>query len=283
MPSHEFEDFFSARFGARWPALREALLAPGDAEEYGHGLLAPYRLDSASVFAATALCEALVTEDASDAAFDSDDAGRFSGQILDACAAPGGKTLVMASLIAESHPGATILANELSSDRRRRLVDVLNAHLPPDLRARVTVSGFDAAAAGARASERGRFGAVLLDAPCSSERHVIADPAALAQWTPSRVRSLAQRQWALLSSAFLLLAPGGALVYATCALCSEENDGPMLKLLKKYGDQARLLPIEAPEGTRQAAAERTQCGLHFLPDTAGGAGPLYIARIVKAL
>jgi tRNA modification GTPase len=45
-------------------------------------------------------------------------------RVLDACAAPGGKTLVMAGILSELYPEARILANELSSDRRRRLVDV---------------------------------------------------------------------------------------------------------------------------------------------------------------
>lgn len=194
------------------------------------------------------------------------------GEILDACAAPGGKSLVLASLMA---PGSTLLCNELSSDRRRRLSDVLDAHLDGDLRRRVRVSGFDAAAAGGRLSERGRFSAVLLDAPCSSERHVLRDRKALDAWTPARIRFLAQRQWSLLSSAFLLLTPGGSLVYATCALSPEENDGPVRRLFKKYGDQVANDSVKAEE---VPAFERTEYGIHYLPDRSSGAGPLYVAR-----
>ena len=155
MGEREFDERFSGLFGERWPELRASLLDAGDAVDFGDGLRAPYRLDSASVSAAIAL---RLPE---------------SGEVLDACAAPGGKSLVIASRMG---PHVQLLSNELSSDRRRRLSDVLGAHLPPEARARVTVSGFDAAAAGGRVSERGRFGAVLLDAPCSSERHVLKDP-----------------------------------------------------------------------------------------------------------
>jgi 16S rRNA (cytosine1407-C5)-methyltransferase len=259
MGSKEFDEYFSALYGERWPVLRGALAQPGASVEYGEGLAAPYRLDAASVAAARAL--------------------RLpdSGLVLDACAAPGGKTLVLAGRLPK---GVAILANELSSERRRRLSDVLDTHLPPDLRSRVTVSGFDAAAAGGRQSEHGRFAAILLDAPCSSERHVLASDKALREWRPARVKFLAQRQWSLLSSCFLLLAEGGSLVYATCALSPAENDGPMARLFKKYGD-VELDTIEDEFELGAGKAERSAFGLFYAPDRARGAGPLYIARVRK--
>lgn len=248
----EFEAWFGRLYGERWPELRSALEVPNDAVDYADGLAEPYRLDSASVKAAAAL--------------------RLpgSGEILDACAAPGGKSLVIAGRMPA---GVRLLCNELSSDRRRRLSDVLDRHLPPGTRRAVTVSGFDAAAAAARPGERGRFAAILLDAPCSSERHVLASQSALEQWTPARIKFLSRRQWSLLSAAFLMLAPGGSLVYATCALSPEENDGPVTRLFAKYGDAVQLDPL--PD---DGASERTAHGVIYLPDRAGGAGPLYIAR-----
>lgn len=254
MGAGDFESYYSRLYGKRWPALKGALLGPADSVGYGAGLLEPYYLDRGSVIAA----ETLRLGEA--------------GTVLDACAAPGGKTLVIASRMG---PDARILANELSSERRRRLVDVLNRHLGGPLRERVTVSGFDAAAQGGRASERGRFAAVLLDAPCSSERHVLQDTAALEQWTEARPRFLARRQWALLSSAFLLLEEGGSLVYATCALSAEENDGTAGRLVKKYGEAVEPDPPDFPEG------EATEWGRIILPDSCGGMGPMYVARFRK--
>jgi len=259
MGADDLDRHFSALFGQRWPGLKGALLAPGNAVDYSDGLSCPYHLDSASVSAARLL---RLPEE---------------GEILDACAAPGGKSLVLASRMT---PGTTLLCNELSSDRRRRLSDVLDAHLDEGLRRRVRVSGFDAAAAGGRLSERGRFAAILLDAPCSSERHVLGSPKALEAWTPARIRFLAQRQWSLLSSAFLLLAPGGSLVYATCALAPEENDGPVRRLFKKYGDAVRLDAIKEGE---VPAFEATEHGIQYLPDRSSGAGPLYVARVRQSI
>jgi 16S rRNA (cytosine1407-C5)-methyltransferase len=143
------------------------------------------------------------------------------------------------------------------------------------VRERVRVSGFDAAKLAGRMTERERFGAILLDAPCSSERHVLASETALAQWTPARPRFLARRQWALLSAAFLLLAPRGSLVYATCALSPEENDAVAGRLLEKYGGAVHLDPPDFPEG------EPTQYGRLILPDCDGGMGPMYVARFRK--
>ncbi|AEJ19706.1 SAM-dependent methyltransferase [Gracilinema caldarium] len=254
MSNAEFDAYYTSIFGNRWGSLRALLIETNQAIAYNEGLQEPYFMDRASVLAAQSL---RIPEE---------------GELLDACAAPGGKSLVIASRMGTE---VRLLSNELSSDRRRRLVDVLNHHLPPSLRERVTVSGFDAAALARRETERGRFRAILLDAPCSSERHVIADPKALAQWTRNRPRSLSQRQWALLSSAFLLLAPGGSLVYATCALSPEENDEVVRRLMKKYGPQ---LTLDRPDFTE---GEETEFGKHILPDTTGGMGPMYVARFIK--
>jgi 16S rRNA (cytosine1407-C5)-methyltransferase len=251
----QFESYYTGLFGSRWKDLRESLIGKSAALPYAAGLVKPYLLDRASMLAAQSLD--ISTE----------------GPILDACAAPGGKTLVIASRMGSR---STLLANELSGERRRRLAKVLDEHLPGALRERITVTGFDAAAAGGRSTERGRFAAVLLDAPCSSERHVLGSEKALAQWTLARPRFLARRQWALLSSAFLLLHSGGSLVYATCALSPEENDAVVSRLLEKYGNEALV------ENPAFAEGEETQHGRIILPDRAGGMGPMYVARIRKA-
>jgi 16S rRNA (cytosine1407-C5)-methyltransferase len=255
-----FENYYLDIYGGRWKALRESLLAPPSQTAYGEGLLEPYYLDRASVLAASSL----ILKD--------HETGEAVKTILDACAAPGGKSLVLASRMG---PGTGLLSNEFSSQRRRRLAAVLDRYLPPETRARVRVAGFNAAAAAGRKSERGRFDAVLLDAPCSSERHVLRDEKALAQWTAARPRFLSQRQWSLLSAAFLLLRPGSSLVYATCALNPEENDGVAGKLMKKYSGSCILERPGFPEG------EETAWGRLILPDVSGGSGPLYVARFRK--
>jgi 16S rRNA (cytosine1407-C5)-methyltransferase len=256
--NESFEEYYRACFAGRWESLRQSLLEGAGAVPYAGGstalLTAPYMLDRSSVLAALSL--RLPAE----------------GLVLDACAAPGGKSLVIASNMS----GETrLLSNELSGERRRRLVKVLDGHLDAVLRERVRVSGFDAAAAAGKKSEHERFDAILLDVPCSSEAHVLQNPAALAQWTSARPRFLAKRQWALLSAAFLLLRPGGSLVYATCALSPDENDGVTSRLVKKYGNAV------VPDAPGFQEGEETAYGRRILPDTAGGIGPMYVARFKK--
>jgi len=250
----DFEAYYLNLWGSRWAPLRESLLSPAAPIPYNAGLVKPYLMDGASVLAASSL--RLPDE----------------GVILDACAAPGGKSLVLASRMG---PETALLCNELSGERRRRLAKVLDEHLDSERRRRVKVSGFDAGKQGGRKSEWGRFDAILLDAPCSSERHVIQSAAALAEWTAARPRSLARRQWALLSAAFLLLKSGGSLVYSTCAITPEENDGPVSRLLEKYGGEIELDEADFSEG------EKTAYGRLILPDAAGGMGPMYVARFRK--
>jgi 16S rRNA (cytosine1407-C5)-methyltransferase len=253
-----FDAYYHNIYGGRWAALRESLLAPAGSVRYGEGLRTPYTLDYASVLAARSL--RLPPEGT-------------EGEVLDACAAPGGKTLVIAGRLEGT---VRLLANELSAQRRRRLLAALDEHLSPERRKQVRVSGFDAAALGGKRPQWGRFDSILLDVPCSSERHVLGDPGAFSRWSPARPRFLARRQWALLSAAFLLLKPGGSLVYATCALDPQENDGVVRRLLEKWGTAVLPDPPDFAEG------EPTGQGRIILPDSPGGSGPMYVARFRKA-
>jgi len=278
-----FDAYYANIYGPRWKGLRESLLLPAVSVAYGDGLAVPYYLDRSSVLAA---CSLRLPEDAAEEG----DAPGKAPLVLDACAAPGGKSLVIASRMGKN---SGLLSNEISAERRRRLGIVLDKHLFPETRSRVTVSGFDAAAAAGRQSERGRFAAVLLDAPCSSERHVIAEKTAMENWTAARPRFLAGRQWALLSASFLLLENGGSLVYVTCSLNPDENDGVASRLMSKYGGQTASAG-QGDEGSPREACcvldkpgfgegEETEYGRIILPDTSGGCGPLYTARFKKAL
>jgi 16S rRNA (cytosine1407-C5)-methyltransferase len=258
MGEKEFDEYYGKLYGERWPALKEALLEPGRYYELVEGtngtrLAAPYFLGEASYRAAKSLRH-----------------GEGS-RILDACAAPGGKTLVLAL---DLQAGATITANDVSGERRRRLIANLDERLPPELRERITITGRDAATLARRSEMRGTFDAILLDAPCSSEAHVLASPEHLSRWTPARPRQLAMRQWALLSACFLLLKSGGSLSYLTCALATEENDGVTARLCKKYRGQFTL------DKPHIADSEKTEHGEILLPDKCG-LGPMYICRILK--
>ncbi|OWU99679.1 RNA methyltransferase [Fibrobacter sp. UWR2] len=250
----EFFDYFSNLFGERWPALLEALKGEGCATElrFGDGL-EPYYLDEASVFAAKTL-------------------GVEPGdRVLDMCAAPGGKSLVLASGLKGE---GSLQSNDRSPDRRLRLSHVLENSLPEQWRSVVSVTGYDGVKFGMHKKES--YDRILLDAPCSSDRHVLNAPEHLKVWSVKRVKRLAVEQGSLLASAVDALAPGGTLVYSTCALSPMENDDVVKKILKKRPAMRLDEIAQIPAG-----ADRTECGVHILPDRAAGRGPIYCARLVK--
>ena len=266
-----FEQFYSELYGQRWQSLKQAFAAPADSIEYKvPGSQKSYFLDSASILAA--LC--LPLNNATD--------------ILDLCAAPGGKTLVLASHMSKD---AHLSSNERSPQRKHRLSTVVEECLPPEIAERITVSCSDGSTWCTRQSEC--FDSILLDAPCSSERHVIADPKYLNQWSPARIKTVAMEQWALLSSAYRLLRSGGYLLYSTCALAPQENDQMMERLVKKFQkEDSGDFTFENPDPDQTQIAhcakftlpayEKTQYGYQILPDTSNGAGPIYFSLIKKS-
>ena len=265
-----FEEYYGQLYGERWQTLKEAFAGEGSAVEYHvSGAEQSYFLDSASVLAA--LC--LPLENATD--------------LLDLCAAPGGKTLVLASRM---NPEAKLSSNERSPERKHRLSTVVQTCLPPEISERVITSCSDGATWCTRQSEC--FDRILLDAPCSSERHVIADPKYLNTWSPSRIKTVATEQWALLSSAYRLLRPEGILLYSTCALCPQENDGMIERLYKKYNKDGSAFSLLEPKPDLSEVSsftpalllpgfEKTNYGYMIMPDKQNGAGPIFFSIIKK--
>lgn len=275
-----FDAYYTEIFSQRWPSLKESLLKETVHAELRAGGVESYFLDPGSVCAALTLPV------------------EGGEKLLDLCAAPGGKTLVIASNMDEE---ARLYSNERSPERKVRLAKVISTCLPESISQRITASCSDGATWCRRETES--FDRILLDVPCSSERHVLQDPKYLKEWTPSRIKTLSMEQWALLSSAWRLLKKDGYLIYSTCALSPEENDKVVQKLSKKFPDAIHCTRQEMtetflknlqslgeklllPEGLdiRQVydGAEQTEFGFHVLPDTDYGTGPLYFTLLKKA-
>ena len=245
-----FESYYQQIFEDRWPALKEALLVDRNPIAYSEGLLSEYYLDEASVIAAKLL------------------GVQEKDSVLDMCAAPGGKTLVLASLLKGT---GSLTANDRSSARRSRLRNVIDSHVKEEWKASISVTGHDASKWGLYEQEM--YDRILLDAPCSSERHVLCDPSALKQWTPSRPKHLAIQQFAMLAAALEAVKVGGYILYSTCALIPLEDELVIEKLFTKREGRFELVPIEAP------FSEKRSYGSIILPDTAQGKGPLYFCLI----
>lgn len=152
-------------------------------------------------------------------------------RILDACAAPGGKALAMYDLMANE---GEFIANDSSPARAHRLRQVLQEYSA----SQAIVWQKKAEIIFKRYPEY--FDKILLDAPCSSEKHVYQDPKYLAQWSPARIKHLKYRQIALINGLWLALKPGGRLIYSTCAVNREENEGVVADFLKRHPEVEQL-------------------------------------------
>jgi 16S rRNA (cytosine967-C5)-methyltransferase len=150
--------------------------------------------------------------------------------ILDACAAPGGKT---AHLLELGEHAVTAL--DIDARRCERISQNLQRL---DLQARITVG--DAAQTG-QWWDGTLFDGILLDAPCTASGIVRRHPDVRWLRRPTDIAQLSSIQWQLLQTLWPLLKPGGAMVYCTCSVFRAEGDNQMQTFLAHHTD-ARLMP-----------------------------------------
>lgn len=174
--------------------------------------------------------------------------------VLDLAAAPGGKTTHIASLM---HGQGLLVSNEIHPERAKILAENVERH--GISHALVT------SAAPEELSRRFPevFDRIMLDAPCSGEGMFRKDPAAVSEWSPSHVDMCAARQWDILQDAYLMLKPGGSMVYSTCTFNRSENEDTIARFAEHYPDmelitQKRLWPhLEKGEGHFVALLRKT--------------------------
>lgn len=160
------------------------------------------------------------------------------GSILDMCAAPGGKTALIAAL-ARHNEDAEIFANEPKSRRAQRLREVLGmlgannvVSVSHDGRHLISFLGRD------------RFDKILVDAECSTDSGINFESSnPMKDWNLDRVRRMSILQKQLITSAYDMLSPGGILVYSTCTLSPEENEEVVMSLLERRSS-AIIQPME---------------------------------------
>jgi 16S rRNA (cytosine1407-C5)-methyltransferase len=155
-------------------------------------------------------------------------------KILDMCAAPGSKTTHIADMVSNN---ADIIANDIDMSRISDLQSVVDQF---GAKAKVTLSD---------GKEFGQkypvyFDKVLLDAPCSGEGLIyFKGPKPLRFWSMDKVKRSVFVQKELIISAFKTLKHGSYMVYSTCTLEPEENEGVVTHLLKTFPN-AKIERIE---------------------------------------
>jgi 16S rRNA (cytosine967-C5)-methyltransferase len=196
--------------------------------------------------------------------------GLAPGQrVLDACAAPGGKT----ALIAEREPGLhRLVALDVDPNRLARVSENLSRG---NLAAEVIHAD---AAAPAKWWDGQLFDRILLDAPCSGLGVIRRHPDIRLRKSPADIDKLPMLQGRLLHALWDLLAPGGRLVYATCTVTHSENREVLAEFLNGT-PVASIIPVEAWEGW-PGIGEADAYGRQILPGEAGADG-FYYAALTK--
>jgi 16S rRNA (cytosine967-C5)-methyltransferase len=187
--------------------------------------------------------------------------------VLDPCAAPGGKTMQLAAA------GYAVTAVDASESRLGRLRENLDrTHLEADL---ITADAL-------KWGPKRQFDAILLDAPCSATGTFRRHPEVLYRARPSIIASSAELQSQLLARAAQWIRPGGALVYSVCSLEPPEGEEVITAFLGTHPQFA----IDLPEGDElpKFATPSEQGWVRVLPgllEKQGGLDGFFMARLVR--
>ena len=188
-------------------------------------------------------------------------------QIVDLCAAPGGKTAQLAAA------GASVVAVERDPARMARLRDNLRRwHLSAEL---VTADATIWRSAQA-------FDAVLLDAPCSATGTIRRHPDVPHLKRPRDVKALTETQDRLLEAAASMLRPGGRLVYVVCSLQPEEGAPRVLAAIARGGLRHEpFVPAELAAVPEALTSEGYLLTLPCMWPELGGMDGFFAARLIK--
>lgn len=188
---------------------------------------------------------------------------------LDACAAPGGKTI--AALEALPHD-SFVVANELDRRRANILYENITKYGAPN----VAVTRGDASALGRLHSV---FDIIVVDAPCSGEGMMRKEEEAVRQWSPALIESCAATQREILASLWSALKPGGVLIYSTCTFNRSENEDNVAFIAGELGGESIDLNLDRFNGVLKGF-DTALHSYRFTPGHIRGEG-LFIAALRK--
>ncbi|MDP4683201.1 MAG: hypothetical protein NWS40_00785 [Crocinitomicaceae bacterium] len=187
-------------------------------------------------------------------------------KILDLCAAPGGKSTLIASFLGNK---GLLVSNEVIQSRAR----ILKENLTKWGYSNTVVSNNDP-----RDFERlpHFFDVIVADAPCSGEGMFRKDLASRDEWSTDNVQICAARQKRIVSDVWEALRPGGFFIYSTCTFNEQENEQNVLFMKEELG--AEIVDIDLPSPIQSG---RNEIGNYCIPGKTESEG-FYIAVLKKA-
>ena len=192
-------------------------------------------------------------------------------KVLDLCAAPGGKSTLIQSLISDE---SLLVSNEVIKTR----VNILQENMTKWGAANVVVTNNDAKDFSAL---KDYFDVMVIDAPCSGSGLFRKDREAIEEWSPENVELCSQRQRRIISDAYPCLKEDGILIYSTCSYSQKEDEDILDWLSKSNNVETIRLKLESNWNIVESMARESGFyGYRFYPDKLKGEG-FFIAVIRK--
>lgn len=191
-------------------------------------------------------------------------------RVLDLCAAPGGKSTLLQSLLTAD---SLLVSNEVIRNR----ANILEENMIKWGGVNTVVTSSDP---GVMGGLEGIFDCIVVDAPCSGSGLFRREPEAVEEWSPDSVKLCYQRQRRILADVWPALKRGGVLIYSTCSYSREENEDVLDWILEELGASGCRLNVAAEWNIIETNGRRGAYGYRFYPDKVRGEG-LYMACVRK--
>ncbi len=186
-------------------------------------------------------------------------------KVLDLCAAPGGKSTHLQSLISAD---SLLVSNEVIRSR----ANILKDNIVKWGAANVVVTNNDPAHF---KPLTGYFDVIVVDAPCSGSGLFRRDEEAIAEWSEDNVNLCSQRQQRILADIWPCLKEGGLLIYSTCSFSQQEDEDIVQWMQKEYDAVVKPIDVQAEWGIISS-----ESGYRFWPDQVKGEG-FFLACLQK--
>ena len=191
--------------------------------------------------------------------------------LLDLCAAPGGKSTAMLSVLPE---GSTLVSNEPIPTRAQILLEnitkwgaencIVTNNYPRDFR-----------------KAKAKFDLILCDVPCSGEGMFRKDPATIGEWSLQNVEKCWRLQREIVADAWECLNPGGILIYSTCTFNTKENEENGRWIMEEYDAEPITIPTDPSWHITGSLLEGFDAPVYrFIPGITRSEG-LFIAALKK--
>lgn len=191
-------------------------------------------------------------------------------KVLDLCAAPGGKSTLVQSLISAE---SLLISNDVIKTR----ANILAENLTKWGAANVVVTNNDP-----KDFQRleNYFDVIVVDAPCSGSGLFRKDPKAIDEWSEQNVQLCNQRQQRILADVLPALKENGVLIYSTCSYSKDEDEDICDWLIKEFSIENCQLSIINYAGIIETKSTSGVYGYRFYPDKIKGEG-FFIAAFKK--